>query len=417
MKSKRMTKWFRLLLLQLTIFLFFGLSVKAQYTWNNDSLFKAGAPNTGRLWGYYFGDYYYKSHADSLNRGGSNQYTGIPQGRQEWQTRRIYLGYDYNISKTFSAELLLAAEDNITTGNGTTSGDLLSDNKLTFYIKNANLRWKNIWKGTDLVIGELATPAFPLLTERIWGYRSSERTISDIRRTPSYDLGASLQGKFDAKGNFGYNIMAGNGTGAKPENDNFEWFYGDVYAMFFDKRLVVDLYGDYERLNWTANWHHSRQMWKGYAAWNTNAFTIGVEAYINNLQNDNFATKIAGGIDTLSVQAKGISFYATGFIIPKYVRFFARYDLYQPDNKIDNSIYNKYVGNTSNYNDPSTKESFLNVGLDLVPMRNVHFMPNVWMNTYTNQGYTFKYDSYDLAWRMTVFFVFGRDVNYSISNK
>src|SRR3954452_19051309 len=147
------------------LMLSFSILVKAQYTWNNDSAFKAGGPNSGRLWGYAFGDYYYKSHADTLNRGGSNQYTGIPQSRNEFQMRRIYLGYDYNITKKFSAELLLAAEDNITTGSGTTSGDLLTDNKFSFYIKLANIRWKNIWKGTDLVVGQAATPGFSLLED------------------------------------------------------------------------------------------------------------------------------------------------------------------------------------------------------------------------------------------------------------
>src|SRR6478672_5693941 len=159
---------------------------------------------SGKLWGYAFGDYYYKAHSDALNRGGANQYTGIEQGRNAFQFRRIYLGYNYDISKKFSAEMLLAAEDNITNRSGATSGDLTSNNKLTFYIKLANLRWKNIWKGTDLVIGQQSTPAFALLIEPIWGYRSIERTITDIRRTPSFDLGVGLQGKFDPdEGNFG----------------------------------------------------------------------------------------------------------------------------------------------------------------------------------------------------------------------
>src|SRR5262249_29172907 len=154
----------------------------------------------------------------------------------------IYLGYDYNITQKFSAELLLAAEDNFPAGNppGTTaaSGDETLNNKETFYIKLANIRVKNIWPGTDLVVGQQATPAFPLLSERIWAYRSIERTIADIRRTPSYDLGAGLQGTFDPKTkNFGYNLLVANGSSAKPEADNFKWFYGDVFAMFLDKKL------------------------------------------------------------------------------------------------------------------------------------------------------------------------------------
>src|SRR2546421_9384542 len=131
----------------------------------SDSAFKP----SGKLWGYAFGDFYYKAHADAQNRGGSNQYTGIEQSRNSFQFRRIYLGYSYDITRKFSAEMLLAAEDNITTSAGATSGDLLTNNKLTYYIKLANIRWKNIWKGTDLVVGQVATPAFPLLSETIWG--------------------------------------------------------------------------------------------------------------------------------------------------------------------------------------------------------------------------------------------------------
>src|ERR1700760_2461664 len=282
-------------LLFIAVLILLTTATQAQYLWNSDTAFKAGSANSGRLWGYVFGDYYAKGHSDSLQRGGSNQYTGIPTGRTAFQFRRIYLGYDYNITNKFSAELLLAAEDNFPTGNpvsnvavaGNTpqsgAGDLTGDGKLTFYIKLANIRVKNIWNGTDLVIGEVATPAFPLITEKIWSYRSIERTISDIRRTPSYDLGAALQGKFDAKGNTGYNLMVGNGSSAKPEADNFKWFYGDVWAMFLDKKLVVDLYADYERLNWVAatatvpDYHHSRQMLKAFVAYNTPGLTVGVE--------------------------------------------------------------------------------------------------------------------------------------------
>ena len=237
-------------------------------------------------------------HNDSLNRGGNNQYSGIPKGRNEFQFRRIYLGYDYNISQKFSAELLLAAEDNFPAFNAPSSaaqsGDLITNNKLAFFIKLANIRWKNIWKGTDLIVGEQATPSFPLLSERIWSYRSVERTIADIRRTPSYDLGVGLQGVFDPKTkNFGYDILVANGTGDKPAGSSFKWFYGDVYHYFFDKKIVVDLYADYQRLNWQPSWHHDRQMLKGFIAYTTPALTIGVEGYINsNIRNDTKATFI-----------------------------------------------------------------------------------------------------------------------------
>jgi hypothetical protein len=188
---------------------------------------------------------------------------------------------------------------------------------MTFYIKNMNIRWKGIWKGTDLVVGEMATPSFPGITEKVWSYRSIERTISDIRRTPSYDFGAALQGVFDPETkNFGYNILVANGTSDKPDYTPFKWFYGDVYGYFAHKHIVVDLYADYQRLNWISTWHHSRQMFKGFIAWNSSAtdksmnpgsgYTIGIEGFVNNLQNDNFQTFTAGGTDTISTAPTGI---------------------------------------------------------------------------------------------------------------
>jgi hypothetical protein len=243
------------------VFMFLPSYIFAQTT--NDTSFKP----SGKLWGLVFGDYYFKAHSDPLNRGGANQYTGIEEGRNAFQFRRIYLGYNYDISPRFAAELVVAAEDNVTSRAGITTGDLTANNKLSFYIKLANIRWKNIWKGTDLVVGQVATPAFAITADPVWSYRSVERTITDIRRLSSFDLGLALQGKFDPDaGNYGYNLMVSNGTGARPENDKFKWFQGDVYAKFLDKKIMVDLYSDYQRLNWSSSFHHSRNMIKGFIA-------------------------------------------------------------------------------------------------------------------------------------------------------
>ena len=368
-----------------------------------DSSFKP----SGKLWGYTFGDYYYKAHADALHRGGGNQYTGIEKGRNAFQLRRVYLGYTYDISPAFTAELLLAAEDNLTTSTGLTTGDLLGDNKLSFYIKLANLRWKNIWKGTDLVVGQVATPAFSLVTEPIWGYRAVERTVADIRRTPSFDLGVALQGKFDNQANFGYNLMVGNGNGARPENDKFKWFYGDVFAKFLDKRLVLDLYADYNRLNQTATWHHARNMVKAFIAYTTPAFTVGVEAFTNHGKEDVIAMNTLKR-DTISAKAEAISAFIKGSIIKDKLGFFTRMDHYNPDVNYNNNVYTSYNGLTGSY-EPNNKELFFTAGLDFTPVKNVHFIPNVWYNRYTSNhsGLTGSaYRDHDLVYRLTFFYVY-----------
>ena len=221
-------------------------SLRAQYLVNSDSVFNAGTPMTGHLWGLVFGDYYYKSHADALNRGGSSQYSGLAENRNAFQLRRIYLGYDYNFSKKFASELLLSAEENYPVGNPPTSaavsGDELINNKLAFFIKLANIRWKNVWRGTDLVVGQQATPAFGATSDKIWGYRSIEKTLVDMRKTPAYDLGVGLQGSFDPKTkNYGYDLLVANGSGAKPASSSYKWVYGDVWAKFLNQKVIVDL--------------------------------------------------------------------------------------------------------------------------------------------------------------------------------
>ena len=436
-------------LILIAIFLFVAMASQAQYLWNSDSAYSTSTPNSGRIWGYVFGDFDYKAHSDSLNRGGNNQYTGIPKNRNAFQFRRLYLGYDYNITSKFSAELLLAAEDNFPAFNApnqtAANGDELSNSKETFFIKYADVQWKDIWKGTTLVVGEQATPAFPFITERIWNYRSIERTISDIRRTPSYDMGAGLRGVFDpGKGNFGYNLLVANGTSDKPASNSFKWFYGDVFAYALNKKLVFDLYADYQRLNWQPGWHHDRQMIKGYIAYNTPALTIGAEGFINTMRKDDIGTFSPGQstngqkTDTINTVAEGISLYIHGNIIKNYLRFFARWDGYQPNTKFSSqkNVYSTFAGvsgvnSPSGYNfpgykmtySPSTgtptaatstgditaKEMFITAGLDFTPVHNVHFMPNIWYNHYASQLVaTGPEKDYDLVYRMTFYFVFGK---------
>ena len=369
----------------------------------------------GNLWGYTFGDYAFKGATDNLNRGGANQYTGMQASASQFQFRRIYLGYNFDISPKFSSEILLAAEDDFSANNPTGTptslsnptsvGDILANGKFSPYIKYANIRWKNIFKNSDLVIGEQATPGFAKTgrndqsSEEVWGYRSLERTVSDIRRTPSYDMGVSLQGWFDNKGCFGYTAMVANGSSAKPENDPYKWFYGSVYAKFFKKRLVIDLYQDYERLamgvfvkGTNGPEYSDRNMTKLFVAWNTNKLTIGFEAFQNTILS---GIKVVGADKNnyyRTDRSMAMSFYVRGRILsapngdPR-LNFFARYDNYNPQGDLSSIASNANTatfGTTVSQYDPSTKEQFITAGIDYMPFKNVHFMPNIWLNTYNS---------------------------------
>ena len=378
-----------------------------------------------RLWGYTFGDFYYDAHSDYAGRGSETNYSGVPTYRNAFQFRRLYLGYDYDITKKFSATLLLASEPNASTSaSGTTSianGDNLADNKMSFYIKYANLRVRDLWTGTDLVIGEQPTPTWNLSSEQIFNHRWIERTITDFHKLGnSFDVGAGLQGTLDPETkNFGYNLLVGNNTqaaiglAASPTTGFYKEFYGDIWGKFLDKSLYADIYADYAR---TAPATYliggqAHSMLKGILAYTTPFLTLGVEAFTDNI--DNGVNLVNGSAKTpANARAEGISFNAYGSIIKDKLGFIARFDTYNPDAEFVTSATSYTVNTNLGSYSPYTKEQFYVVGIDYTPAPNIHFSPNIWLDRFKDQqastatGYV--NDDHTLIYRLTFFFTFGK---------
>lgn len=366
----------------------------------------------GSLWGVGFGDFAYKADADPGKRGGTNQYTGIAEKQPMFQFRRIYLGYDHRISSRFTANFLLALEDNgISTANNppAISGDLLANGKLGLFVKNASVTWNNFLPGADLSLGQVFTPATVLTTELLWDYRCIERTISELRRTPAWDMGLSLNGKLhDGEGSeTGYHLMVGNGSGSRPQNDRFLWYYGDVYTKLFGKRLVLDLYADYTRIQWDDALKRDRFMVKGMVAWTTPRFTAGIEAFQTVLRKDNEAATVLN-TELIDTRAVNWSAFARAKVYRDLLGMFVRYDRFDPAGNIDNERYSAYTPSTPNYN-PNTREDFFTAGLDFTPNSNIHIMPNVWMMRYSNAGPSTQVaDGTDLVYRLSIYYVYGK---------
>jgi hypothetical protein len=392
----------------------------------------------GNIWALTFGDYVYKANADTSGGStppgrGNNQYSRIPPGSRFFQFRRVYLGYTYDFSPKFTAEVLLAAENDVapgSIGNQSTQGDVLGDNKFAPYLKLANIRWKGFFKGTDLVLGELYTPAFPLLSETTLGYRSIEKTVADMRGTPSFDEGIALQGRYGDKVNVGYDLMMGNGNGAVPETNPYPMYYGDVWMKLFDKHVIVDFYQDYKKLTWnpidttkTSGYHRDRNTTKVLVAYTGKKFTVGVEAMQTTLMGDVAASTLSGKTYYYTTYATAVSTYVRGRVYREKLGFFARYDNYNPSHKID-EVYNNsrvisYVPQTTAY-DPTTKEQFMTFGLDFTPIKNVHLMPNFYWNTYKCSLPKKYFDlnnnatgivGTDAVFRLTVYYIFGKNDN------
>jgi hypothetical protein len=355
---------------------------------------------SGKIWGYAFGDYAYKLHADAEKRG-NVQYSKLPQDYNSFNFRRIYLGYDYQFSPNVSSQFLLAHES--TFEANTNNPDVLTDNNRAVYVKAMNIRFKNVIPRATIIAGQQATPTFSTLSEGIWGYRSIEKTIADMRGiSSSTDLGIAISGKIGKNENIGYDLMVGNNNGARVENNNFKKLYTSLYAYFLDKKLVIQ--GNYEvgRAALSPIQKNISTI-KVFAAYKTSETTVGVEAF-RQVQTNN--STYLTGIDTAysDVKPSGISFFLTQQLTKDKLNFFARFDMYNPDSKFNSD--NKYLGS---YN--SNKESFATIGLDFIPYKNVHIMPNLWYDQFHSKmpDATGKLkNDYDLEGRITLYFLFNK---------
>jgi hypothetical protein len=136
-------------------------------------------------------------------------------------------------------------------------------------------------------------------------------------------------------------------------------------------------------------------MTKLFLAYTTKKFTVGTEIFQNTLMNDVKITGKDGAQYYRTTMAMGESFFVRGRILAnkagnQTLGFFARYDNYDPTGNLSSIVNNantkSYTAATPNY-EPTTKEQFVTFGLDFTPIKNVHIMPNIWMNTY-NSGVT-----------------------------
>jgi hypothetical protein len=414
---------------------------------------------SGNLWGYVFGDYAMKTHNDTLGRGAGNvQYRGtnslntnnvasasnnVPANSQSnaFQIRRMYLGYDYNFARNFSAYAVLANEQTV-----------LPNNQNTVYLKYAYGKWSNIFKGSDLLFGQLPTASFATAngTEPLWGYRSVERTIMDMHNNDgSTDLGLSLQGSIWKSKTasdsvkptmIGYILQVGNGNSAVASANPYKKVRINLFVSTLNQKLVIGLYGDNMTTQYSPYYTYNQTM-KVYASFRTDFFHIGVEAYQQINHNSDIYQVYNGAAaptgpytknDTASGVQMGVSVFASAKIITNKLNVFARYDMYNPDTKWNSSnLYSKaYSGITGSNLQAATfyKQNFITAGLDWTPTSRIHIMPNIWYNSYSSMPTTTKaagdptgktYSSRvmndnDMVYRLTFYFVFNG--NKKISN-
>ncbi|MBS4027699.1 MAG: hypothetical protein KGZ58_03585 [Ignavibacteriales bacterium] len=329
-------------------------------------LFTQEKPAGGKISGYVFGDYYFKLGGDSS--GASSQYSALKKDNQAFQFRRMYLYYDHTFDEKYSAQFLLEGNDKALEPGG----------KHGIFVKTAYLEIKNVYTNANLWFGLIPAPTWTL-SERTWNYRSVEKTIMDFRGLGGgTDMGVGLRGKFDSEGMFNYAGMIGNGNGQKPENNRYKKYYLSLNAKL-TKEFVIEGYFDFEPAANDAN----KTSLKGFVAYQTNKITIGVEAMQQRQRKAN------AGNDKTPI---GLSLFSrVPFPSQEKINVFVRFDIYNPDSKMKNAGYS---------------ENFFVVGLDYMPIPDIHLMPNFWVNTFSDKSAAKIKKDADLVARITFYYVY-----------
>lgn len=298
--------------------------------------------------GLAFFDYFY-------NVSGS----GIPADSGAFAFRRIYLTYDSNIDDRFSARFRLEADGK----------ELTSKGKLGVFVKDASLKWTSLLPNTNGYIGLTATPLWSR-SEKVWGYRSVEKTILDLRGLgTSADVGVALEGNFKPAS---FHVLLANGSGQAPENSRSKKIYASV-PVFVGKGMI-EAVADYEALPGARD-RHTLKAFLGYPG---ERAALGVEWVQRTNRN--------AGTNGADVVPLGVSVFARVKAGPP-VWLFARYDFYDPDSELDADGYREHL--------------WLG-GLDWGASKNVHFIPNLSVVSYDAKDAATADRDADVVARLTV---------------
>ena len=292
--------------------------------------------------GLTFGDLFYNASSSSA---ANKDLNGV-------RINRVYFTGDFTLSENFASRFRLET-DQIGSGGGKTEFGVM--------VKDAWLKWKNVFSGSDLIFGISPTPAFDV-SEGAWGHRYLEKTIMDLNHiVGSRDMGIDLKGKFDQSGTVKYWVKIGNNSGNKPETNKYKRFYGQL-EFVPSSNLLITVYGDYasapDITDPYDNTSKSNSAYVGALFLNykvKGSFALGFEGFIRSMQNSILSATAAAK----SLNSRGISLWAYA-------------------NLSDNA---QLVGRFDNF-DPNTDAgsdgtNLILVGVQFNPIKSVSVTPNI----------------------------------------
>ncbi|RMH83137.1 MAG: hypothetical protein D6681_16995 [Calditrichaeota bacterium] len=311
--------------------------------------------------GYMFGDFYWVA---------ANHIKEIENQNGFW-LRRIYFTYDRSIAEAFSVRLRLEMNS---------PGDFTTSSKLSPSVKDAYLKWKS--GKTQVILGISPTPTWEVV-EKVWGYRSVEKTPLDLQKMGgSRDFGVAVKGSLDSEGKVKYHLMLANGSGTKSETNKGKKALLSL-GLYPSKNVIVEAYADWNDLPGD----NDVFTFQGFLALKGEKGRIGVQ----------FAQQTHKVEDGEDVDLRVGSVFAVVQASDK-VALFGRVDrMFEPNPAGPKISYIPFDG--------SAKSTFLVGGLDFTPEKTVHLMPNVEVVLYDEVASGVKPDT-DVIPRFTFYYIF-----------
>lgn len=330
------------------------------------------AQDKAKISGLMYSDYFYNIDNSAIAK----------KDLSGFQFRRIYFTADFTVAENFDSRFRLESDQS---ANSNTNGG-----KLGVMVKDAYLKWKGIFHGSDLVLGIAPTPAFDV-SEAAWGYRSLEKTILDLDGIiPSRDFGVDLKGKVTESGSVKYWVKLANNSGNAPETDKYKRFsamfqfkltdnlQATVHADYASKAKKVDAFDKQSK----ANNQFVGSLFLGYQQGED--YSVGVEAFTRTVQN-NYAKSSAEALQNQS--SFGLSVWGWKTLSESF-KFVGRFDNFDPNSSRD------LDGN-----------SFIMAGLDYKAAKNVNVIPNIQLVNYQAKDASGK-SLQDLTARVTFAYSF-----------
>ncbi len=285
--------------------------------------------------------------------------------RNAFELRRVNLGAEHKFSRYVTAVAEIEANE---AGAGGTYG---------LSLRQANVEIRNILPQMRVVMGLSPTPAV-VTSERIWGYRSLQTMpLEYYGMAPAVDNGIAVKGKIDPHGIVAYHVMVGNGSGTMRETNSTQKIYASL-GLTPVAGFTLEGYADFE----SETSDRYRASFKGLVGLEETGYAVALEGIyrINHhtltpfYDQSPFAVSLYGWVEA-----------------DTDIRLVFRGDYYDDDQNKPGSGLRSFEAT---------------IGVDYIPVKGVHVIPNIGYGTYTNKNSAVPKSDDAITLRLTAAFSF-----------